>query len=106
MSNKVKFFIGGMFLLTFPLIVSCVHKDTDILVKKSMAERAVVASKDSMAEFSKCRNAGRKYAEAQINLQKGQAYFSDESNIGRSKPYFEQAIKLAEEAEQEAVLCE
>ena len=71
-----------------------------------MAERAVIASKDAMAEYSKCGTAGRKYSEAQMNLQKGLAYFSDENNLERSKPYFEQAIKLAEESEQEALLCE
>ena len=70
-----------------------------------MAERAVAAAKEAMAEFSKCTNATKNYFDADANLKQGLGYMSNRSSWEAAAPHFDQAIKLAEQSEEEASLC-
>ena len=88
-----------------PLVFSCASNSEGIIIKKAMAERAVSAAKDSMAEFSKCANASKDYFDADANLKQGLDYMSNRSSWEIAEPHFDKAIKLAEQAEQEATLC-
>ena len=70
-----------------------------------MAERAVSAAKEAMAEFSKCGNASKNYFDADANFKQGLGYLSNKNMWEVAGPHFETAIKLAEQAEEEATLC-
>lgn len=103
MIKKVLTFIGGIVII--PLAFSCASNSEGVLLKRAMAERAVSAAKDAMAEFSKCSNASKDYFDADRNFKQGLGYMSNRSNWETAEPHFDKAIKLAEQAEEEAALC-
>ena len=83
-----------------PLVFSaCASNSEGVILKRAMAERAVSAAKDAMAEFSKCTNAGKNYFDADANLKQGLGYMSNKSMWETAETHFDNAIKLAEQAE-------
>jgi len=88
-----------------PLVFSCASNSEGVMLKKAMAERAVNAAKEAMAEFSKCVNANKNYFDADANLKQGLGYMSNKSSWETAETHFDKAIKLAEQAEEDASLC-
>ena len=91
-----------------PLVFSCATGGGNdaILLKKATAERAVTAAKAAMAEYSKCPSAVKDYFDAESCLKQGQGYMSNQYRWESAEGHFDQAIKLAEQAEEEATLCD
>ena len=91
-----------------PLVFSCAAgggKDA-IMLKKATAERAVFAAKSAMAEYSKCSSAVKDYFDAESSLKLGQGNMSNQYNWESAEGHFDKAIKFAEQAEEEATLCD
>ena len=98
--------IGG--IVSIPLVFSCATGGSSgaILLKKATAERAVVAAKTAMAEYSKCPSAVKNYFDAESFLKQGQGYMTNQYEWDSAEKHFDQAIKFAEQAEEEATLCD
>jgi hypothetical protein len=105
MFKKLFIIVGGIVMI--PLIFSCASSSTDgIMLKKAKAERAISAAKTSMAEYSKCTSAAKKYFDADNCLKQGEGYMTNRYNWETAEGHFDNAIKLAEQAEEESVLCD
>lgn len=91
-----------------PLVFSCATgTNTDgMMLKKATAERAVEAAKTAMAEYSKCPSATKEYFDAENSLKQGEGYISNRDKWESAEASFDKAIKNAEQAEEEASLCD
>ena len=103
---RILLLIGGIVLI--PLVFSCMtggDKGT-LMLKRATAERAVAAAKTAMAEYSKCPSAPKDYFDAESSLKQAQGDMSNQYKWEEAGQHFDQAIKLAEQAEEEAALCD
>jgi len=104
MFKRIFILIGGIVMI--PLVFSCANSNDIIMLKRATAERAVSAAKDAMADYSKCANASRCYFDAESSLKQGLGYMTNQSKWEIAETYLDKAIKLAEQAEEEAALCD
>ncbi len=103
---RILILIGGIFLI--PLVFSCATGggSDSVMLKKATAERAVNAAQVAMAPYSKCPTAVKNYFDAESSLKQAQGYMMNQYNWDSAGRYFDQAIKLAEQAEEDATLCD